>query len=239
MHIILTGATGTCGSAVLKHVLAEPRITRVSVLSRRPVSQAEGQKKVHVILHEDFAKYPDTLLAQLKGAHACIWALGPSQIGVTKEEYVKMTHDYPMAAAKALSTVSQSLNFVFISATRADQSEGSGQLYGRIKGRAEKHLFELAEETPSLKVYAARPAFIDPQGNHIRETPESLPKRAFLGTMSFLLSSFPTAQIGSFPLAKALTTLALGDGKPLDPGPGIEYDGRVVKNIALRKLAGI
>lgn len=85
MHIILTGVTGTCGSAVLKYCLSEARITRISVLSRRPVAQAEGQDKVHVILHENFAEYPVSLLEQLKGATACIWALGISQTLVTKE----------------------------------------------------------------------------------------------------------------------------------------------------------
>lgn len=85
MHVILTGATGTCGSAVLKYCLSEARITRVSVLSRRPVLQAEGQEKVHVIHHENFAEYPPSLLEQLQGANACIWALGISQTLVSKE----------------------------------------------------------------------------------------------------------------------------------------------------------
>jgi len=85
MHIILTGATGTCGAAVLQHCLSESAITRLTVLSRRPVSQAEGHAKASVVLHDDFTQYPQTLLEQLKGAEGCVWALGVSSIDVSKE----------------------------------------------------------------------------------------------------------------------------------------------------------
>jgi len=85
MHLVLTGATGTCGSAVLKYCIAEPGITRISILSRRPVVQAEGQPKVKVLIHDDFTKYPSSVLEELKGAQACIWALGVSQTAVSKE----------------------------------------------------------------------------------------------------------------------------------------------------------
>ncbi|KIJ49850.1 hypothetical protein M422DRAFT_204432 [Sphaerobolus stellatus SS14] len=241
MHIVLTGATGTCGSAVLKHLLGEPRVTRISILSRRPISQTTGQEKVNVIIHDDFTKYPDGVLEQLKGADACIWALGISQTAVSKEEYVKITYDYPVAAAKAFSSLASSFNFVFVSGEGADQTERSSQIFGRVKGKAEKDLIQMGEQTPSLNIYAARPALIDPEGNHIRETPEFLPKRVLVATIGFVLANVvgKSFQIGTFPLAKALTTLALGDGKPLPPGTGIEYDGRVLRNTALRKIAGI
>lgn len=76
-HIILTGCTGTAGSAVLARCIESSTISTVSVLSRRPVKQAAGHDKVKVILHQDFTSYPTQLLEeQLKGATACIWALG-------------------------------------------------------------------------------------------------------------------------------------------------------------------
>lgn len=85
MHLILTGATGTCGAAVLKHCIANPDITKLTILSRRPVAQAEGQSKVNVLIHKDFTQYPQPVLDQLKDAEACVWALGISSIGVKKE----------------------------------------------------------------------------------------------------------------------------------------------------------
>jgi hypothetical protein len=85
MHLILTGATGLVGSAVLSAMLAQPSITRISILSRRPVPMAEGHQKVKVILHKDYKQYGSALLEELKDAHGCVWAQGVSQNDVGKE----------------------------------------------------------------------------------------------------------------------------------------------------------
>jgi len=39
-------------------------------------------------------------------------------------------------------------------------------------------------------------------------------------------------------LARVLTDLAMGDGEPLT-GPGIEGEGRTLRNSAMRSMAGI
>jgi hypothetical protein len=87
MHLILTGATGLVGSAVLSHILSLPagQITRLSVLSRKPVPMANGHSNVHVIQQDDFSKYDSSVLEQLKVADGCVWALGVSQNDVGKE----------------------------------------------------------------------------------------------------------------------------------------------------------
>lgn len=87
MHIILTGATGLVGSAALAHILSLPAgsVSRLSILSRRPVPMAANKPNVTVIEHQDFSHYPPELLEKLKGASGCIWALGVSQNGVSKE----------------------------------------------------------------------------------------------------------------------------------------------------------
>ncbi len=84
-HIILTGCTGTAGSAVLARCIASSSISRISVLSRRPVKQATGVDKVNVIIHKDFNVYPNDLLEQLKGAVGCVWALGVAAAQVSAE----------------------------------------------------------------------------------------------------------------------------------------------------------
>lgn len=45
MHLILTGATGLIGSGVLDAMLATPEISRLSILSRRPVPLLEDRIK--------------------------------------------------------------------------------------------------------------------------------------------------------------------------------------------------
>ena len=87
MHLILTGATGLVGSAVLHYMINTSSVTTVSILSRRPVPQADGHKKVKVIIHKDFNAYPGEVLERLRGAEGCVWAQG---ISITKvnNEYV-------------------------------------------------------------------------------------------------------------------------------------------------------
>ncbi len=87
MHLILTGATGLVGSAVLDAMIRTKDITKISVLSRRPVKMAEdaNDPRINVILHQDFGKYSQELLKQVEGASGCVWALGISQTQVSSE----------------------------------------------------------------------------------------------------------------------------------------------------------
>lgn len=86
MHLILTGSTGLVGSGVLAYILSVPnQVTKLSILSRKPVPLAEGHPQVEVIQHSDFGKYPPEVLEKLKGAEGCIWALGISQAEVDAE----------------------------------------------------------------------------------------------------------------------------------------------------------
>ena len=71
----------TVGLAFLRHSLASPDITRLSILSRReftPVGDGLDVNKAHVIVHEDYQTYPKELLKTLKG---CVWAQDISQTG--------------------------------------------------------------------------------------------------------------------------------------------------------------
>ena len=85
MHLILTGATGLVGGAVLDSMLNNKAVTRVSILTRNPVRMADGHEKVKVIMHQDFKIYSSELLEELKDANGCVWALGVSQNAVDKE----------------------------------------------------------------------------------------------------------------------------------------------------------
>jgi uncharacterized protein YbjT (DUF2867 family) len=88
MHLILTGATGLVGASVLHQMLVHEGISRISILSRRPVAMAEGHDKAKVIIHNDYKTYEKALLEELKDAQGCVWAQGTSQNSVTKEYVV-------------------------------------------------------------------------------------------------------------------------------------------------------
>ncbi|KAK6980980.1 hypothetical protein R3P38DRAFT_3117001 [Favolaschia claudopus] len=222
MHIILTDAP------ILQHCLASPKITRVSVLSRRmftiPPSDLYGvdTTKARVIVHEDYTSYPITLLEELKGAEGCIWAQGTSQNDVSKKEYIRVTHDSPVNAAKAFSgiTGTDHFNFVHISGQGVDSN---ATLYTRIKGRAEKSLLELSDTPPhtSLRVFNVRPGYL-----------------SHCGIAPVLRVVAPGIVTPAAALSKVCVELVTGDGKPLE-GEHIVPGGRTVLGEGIKKLAAL
>ncbi|QIL20617.1 NAD-dependent epimerase/dehydratase family protein [Thermomonas sp. HDW16] len=152
IRLILTGATGFAGGEVLRQALADPGIERVSVLSRRVVEMAHP--KLRQLLVDDFTDFSQ-VDADALTADACIWCLGVSQTAVDKDTYIRITHDYTLAAAQAMLARNPELRFCFLSGSRADQQERTSIYYGKIKGRTEKALSEL---TPHA--FHFRPAVI-------------------------------------------------------------------------------
>lgn len=189
-NLILTGATGLVGTAVLHHILSLPatspvaqKISRVSIISRRPeiplLQHANRPKentftKVEVLAHQDFKDYEkDGLLGKLKEWKdnekiGVVWALGVSQ-GLTSSEaqYDEITRVYPLEAARAFSQMLgvKQLNFVYVSGEGANPSPGfMTPLFGRVKGRTETELIELMHTEPyskNLRVHNVRPGGVD------------------------------------------------------------------------------
>jgi len=249
MHVILTGATGQVGSGVLAHMLSLPasQLTRLSILSRKPVPLAEEANKpnVKVILHDDFANYPPELLEELNGAHGVVWALGVSQADVTEEDYIRVTKDYPLTAARAFSELSDKFNFVYVSGEGATLRPGMfTPLFGRVKGETEAALLEMSKNIPSLNVYSLRPGAVD-HTKHAEIVKHVAARRTGLKfkigdnvLLPVVRTCFPNMHSPTRELGKVLTELAMGDGKPLR-GPGVEGEGRTITNVGQRRLAGL
>lgn len=74
MKVIVTGATGVVGREVVQQCLADPRITKLVILTRRAVSMdIESHPKADVVMLQDFSRYSDDLISRLDGASACLW----------------------------------------------------------------------------------------------------------------------------------------------------------------------
>jgi uncharacterized protein YbjT (DUF2867 family) len=88
-HLILTGATGLVGSAVLVNLIARPatEVSKVTILSRREVPVVEDNPRFETVIQKDFGTYDKDLLEKLKGASGAIWAQGIS-INQVPREYV-------------------------------------------------------------------------------------------------------------------------------------------------------
>ncbi|KAI9820186.1 MAG: hypothetical protein M1827_005808 [Pycnora praestabilis] len=256
MHLIITGATGLVGSAVLHHALqlsSQGTITKLSVLSRRPIPMTEAASDPHVkvILNKDYNNYSSQVLELLKDADGVVWALGVSANDVSKADYVDITYNYPIAFAKAIATHSTAssvkpLNFVYVSGEGATTKPGMITAYfGKIKGQAEEALLRFSQQPEGKRLcpFSVRPAAVDPSAQ--AEIQPYIPKLTawwrvalvpplvalFRTVYSDMVS--PTRELG-----KVLVELAMGDGQPLK-GEGISGEGRTINNKALRRLAGI
>ncbi|TVY29256.1 hypothetical protein LHYA1_G002929 [Lachnellula hyalina] len=234
MHLILTGATGLVGSGVLHAMLTTPSVSKISILSRRPVPMAEGHAKAHVIIHKDYTKYPSELMQQLRDADGCVWAQG-----------IKITNTYPLLFARALaaSTAPKPVTFIYVSGEGATTSPGRfTPIFGVTKGRTEADLLALSKEAGSnLRAISLRPGGVDP--THHEEIAGFYPQRTgiegFGGLILPVLRTVYSAMVSpTRDLGRVLTELAMGDGAPLE-GKGVEGEGRTVTNVGMRRLAGL
>lgn len=74
MRLIITGATGLVGRALVRRCIANDKISHALVLTRKPLAEdVTKHPKVTVITHDDFSSYPSELLKQLAGAEGCLW----------------------------------------------------------------------------------------------------------------------------------------------------------------------
>jgi uncharacterized protein YbjT (DUF2867 family) len=155
MKVVLFGATGMIGQAVLRECLADPDVTAVLSIGRRPGGTQHA--KLREIVHADLVDL-GPIEAQLAGFDACFFCLGSTSVGMTEAEYTRVTYDVAMAAATALSRQSPGMTFVFISGRATDASEQGKTMWARVKGKTENAIARL----PFKATYMFRPGYIQP-----------------------------------------------------------------------------
>jgi len=153
MKIIIFGATGVIGSECVRQAIQDKDIEQITVITRRDLDKNITSDKLNIVTHTDFLDY-NALLNVFTNHQGCIWALGISQTAVNESEYIKITYDYTLAAAKAMSSVNPDMRFVFVSGMGADSTEQSRFLFGRIKGKTEN---DLVKESGLKEIYTVRP----------------------------------------------------------------------------------
>ncbi|MDF7810402.1 NAD-dependent epimerase/dehydratase family protein [Hymenobacter sp. YC55] len=153
LRVILTGASGMVGEGVLLECLRNPEVEQVLVLGRR--ASGITHPKVKELLHADFQNL-SAIGTQLVGFNACFYCAGISSVGVTKQEYERITYDLTLHVAETLVRLNPNMTFVFVSGVGTDSREKSTQHWARVKGRTENALLRL----PFRHAYMFRPGFM-------------------------------------------------------------------------------
>lgn len=158
-------------------------------------------------------------------------------------EYEEITQTYPLAFAKALSktTAPTPVNFVYVSGEGATTTPGFlTQHWARIKGITESSLLSMSKTTEyeNLRPISLRPAGVDPREH--TEIHKFLPAVGALkgGLMAALDKVVPSMMSPTRQLGRVLVGLAMGDGAEV-AGPNVEGEGRTVRNVAMRRIAGL
>lgn len=75
MKLLLIGHTGSVGSAVLRKCLSDQTISSLVILARRPLSSVAitRDKRVRIIIVDNFTVYDVDVLQELEGAIGCLW----------------------------------------------------------------------------------------------------------------------------------------------------------------------
>lgn len=156
---------------------------------------------------------------------------------MSEDEYTKITVDYPLAAARAFAGLGEKMTFVYVSGEGAEMDKEGGVMFARIKGRAERSLLNLQEELAPLNVYNIRPGGINPEGNYLAERKVSWTDKGINLLGNVFERVYKSMVISTESLGKACVRLATGDGKPWPEGKGVEEGGRLLRNVALRRIA--
>lgn len=91
VKILLTGATGTIGRAVLDRCIAHPNVDTVVAFVRRALpDEIATNSKVQTVIVKDFSVWPEDILTQHLDAAAMIW-------------FVSATHRTRMQTNKSLT----------------------------------------------------------------------------------------------------------------------------------------
>jgi uncharacterized protein YbjT (DUF2867 family) len=218
VRILLTGATGTAGSGVLRQAIADPEVEGVTVLARR--EPKERSDKILFVRHDDFADY-SAVRGSLVGHEAALWCLGISQFRVTPEQLHRVSVDFVLAGAAAFMAANPDLHFLHLSGAGADPTGRSRIRFAREKGEAERRLDGMG----LAGLWHFRPAYIHPAG---RIDKPILQDRLMRVLQPAVRALAPSQMVDADDLGRAMLRVAKQG-----------YPERVVGNRAIRRLAGL
>ena len=138
LSIILTGASGMVGRAVLLQCLDSPQVAKVLVINRHAIDLSHP--KLAEIIHQDFSDITP-IADRLRAYDACFFCAGVSSVGKDEATFTRLTYDLVTGFARGLLAVNPNLTLTYVSGMGTD-TEG-GQMWARVKGRTEQAVLDM------------------------------------------------------------------------------------------------
>src|SRR5690349_1232068 len=144
------------GKGVLLERLDDARVEQVLLVSRQRTDVSHP--KIRELLHQNFFDFT-TIEPQFADLDACFFCLGVTSVGISEQEYNRLTYDLTLAAATSLAAATAGrLTFCYVSGEGSDSTERGRRAWARIKGKTENALLRL----PFKAAYMFRPGYIQP-----------------------------------------------------------------------------
>ena len=142
------------GNGTLITLLKRDDINEILSISRKP--SGISNPKLKEIIHKNFYDL-SSISSQMKGYDAVLFCLGISSVGLSKEEYFKITHTLTLHFAEIFKNENPDGKFCYISGAGTDSKE-KGDGWASVKGKTENDLIKLFGKN----AYNFRPAFMKP-----------------------------------------------------------------------------
>ena len=158
VNLLLVGATGAVGQAVLRQALSEARITHIVAPTRRPLQAAVagGERLLNPVI--DFARLPEE--APWWKVDAVVCTLGTTiRVAGSQAAFAAIDRDLPIAVGR-LARAAGATRYALNSSLGASLA---GNLYLRTKAEAEAGIRGLGY--PSYTI--VRPSLIDAERDEV------------------------------------------------------------------------
>ena len=152
------------GEGVMHTCLLNDDIEEVLVIGRRSCEVKHAKLK-EIILPDLFNLIP--ISSQLVGYDACYFCLGITSLGISADDYYRITYTLTLHFGETLSKLNPQMTFCYISGAGTDSTEKGRSRWARVKGKTENDLMKL----PFSQVFAMRPGFIKPIEGMTRTNP--------------------------------------------------------------------
>jgi nucleoside-diphosphate-sugar epimerase len=154
-NVMITGATGMIGGLVLQLCLDNQEISSVTSLVRQP--SGIKHEKLNEIIIDDFSAL-DKDASYFESIDIVYYCLGVYTGAVDRDQFKKITIEYPESLAKALYSKTPDVRFCLLSGAGADRTERSRMMFAKDKGIIENRLSKMGFKA----FHAFRPGYIYP-----------------------------------------------------------------------------